>query len=60
LYKVEELVHNLSTVYNEVTTKHNNLEKDRKLLITTFLDENPEFTEAVILNEIDQEIKKLL
>jgi hypothetical protein len=60
LNKIEEIGAKISKVYNEVTERYDSLLKEKDILVTTFLDSNPDMTEGMILTEIEKEMKKLL
>jgi hypothetical protein len=60
LVKIEEIDAKASNVYTELQDKYNNLMRDKEILITMYLDNNPQSNESTILTEIENEMKRLL
>lgn len=60
LVKIEDLGNKVTDLLSDLKHTKDEILKEKKILIETFLENNPESTEEEILSEIDNELKKLL
>jgi hypothetical protein len=60
LNKIQEIGLKVIIIYNEISEKHEKIEDDKNVLISTFVEANPELSKSDILSEIEKEMKKLL